>query len=126
MSWIDKIEARLKAATPGPLLYRSKSSSFHKKSETHPFGEYCIEIREDDDGRAKISEGDIELVENASADLRKLLARVKELESNLAVAVEALEVISSGCLVPPDGGSPSLDDAITEARAALAKIRGKE
>jgi hypothetical protein len=41
----------------------------------------------------------------------------------LAIAVEALEFISDGCLVPPDGGSPRLTDAIQTACEALAKIR---
>lgn len=33
---------------------------------------------------------------------------------------EALEWIAGGCLVPPDGGSPRLDDAIDVAAEALS------
>lgn len=36
--------------------------------------------------------------------------------------VEALKFIANGCLVPPDGGSPCIDDAIKEARQILKEL----
>lgn len=38
-----------------------------------------------------------------------------------AQLVEALKFIAGGCLVPPDGGSPTLQDAIEAAEKALAQ-----
>lgn len=57
-------------------------------------------------------------------DCQKIEARrksqiIEELERENARLREALEFIRSGCLAPPDGGSPCLDDAISAARAAL-------
>lgn len=53
----------------------------------------------------------------------ELVETIKSLEQKLAIAVDALEFIESGCLVLPDGGSPELADAIISAREALEKIK---
>jgi hypothetical protein len=37
----------------------------------------------------------------------------------------ALAFIANGCLVPPDGGSPKLEDAVTAAKEALTSEAGK-
>lgn len=50
-------------------------------------------------------------------------SEIDKLEKELAVAVESLEFIETGCLVQPDGGSPDLMDAVKQARGALEKIR---
>ncbi len=42
----------------------------------------------------------------------------------LAGVREKLEFIAGGCLVPPDGGSPNLRDAIESAREALEILKG--
>jgi predicted transcriptional regulator len=49
-------------------------------------------------------------------EYKKLFEQAKVENARLR---EALEFIRSGCLAPPDGGSPCLDDAISAARAAL-------
>ncbi len=48
------------------------------------------------------------------------LAGLVELCAEMA---EALEFIASGCLVPPDGGSPKPEDASDTAKDVLAKAR---
>ena len=48
---------------------------------------------------------------------------VASLQKQLAIAVEALDWIGGGCLVPPDGGTPYLEDAVDSAREALEKIQ---
>lgn len=48
------------------------------------------------------------------ADQFKLIELVKEQRASL-------KHIANGCLVPPDGGSPTWQDAIDEARTALQK-----
>lgn len=35
---------------------------------------------------------------------------------------EELKFIANGCLVPPDGGSPTLDDAVRAAKQALTQL----
>lgn len=44
--------------------------------------------------------------------------RLKEENAKLR---KALEFIAGRCLVPPDGGSPKLEDAVEAAKAALKK-----
>lgn len=39
---------------------------------------------------------------------------------------EALEFIKNGCLVPPDGGSPSIDDYMKAAHRALTPPKESE
>lgn len=50
----------------------------------------------------------------------KLFEEFKVLESRIEKLRDALEFIKSGCLVPPDGGSPDLMDAVNSAKEALA------
>lgn len=50
---------------------------------------------------------------------------VLDLIEKLQAAEAALFFISTGCLVPPDGGDPRFEDAITEAKEALRTIRGE-
>jgi len=55
--------------------------------------------------------------DNMDAILAALTA-YKQTEDNKRLR-KALEFIASGCLVPPDGGSPTLEDAVERAQQAL-------
>jgi hypothetical protein len=50
------------------------------------------------------------------------IAGANSIATMLLKLAEALEFIAGGCLVPPDGGSPCLDDAIIAASDELAKF----
>lgn len=47
---------------------------------------------------------------------------IKKLQKQNEIMRKALKFIQSGCLVPPDGGSPDLMDAVKCAEEALNKI----
>ncbi len=69
-------------------------------------------------------------------DLEAKLAELERRNSNQAktmewmmsgemmkVVIDKLEFISSGCLVPPDGGSPDIMDAVNAAKEAMGAIK---
>ena len=47
---------------------------------------------------------------------------VARLLETVRIQAEALEFSKSGCLVPPDGGSPDVQDHINNASEALARV----
>lgn len=57
--------------------------------------------------------------DNCRMNFNALQAAHRERHEELARLREALEWIADGCLVPPDGGSPRLEDAVDAAREAL-------
>lgn len=57
--------------------------------------------------------------EETIRDMQQALEQQKEREGKL---VEALKFISTGCLVPPDGGCPKLEDAVETAEATLKEL----
>lgn len=60
-----------------------------------------------------------EMLMRCAENCGSLRDKVAKLEAANKVLREALDFISKGCLVPPDGGSPYLQDAIEEAQKAL-------
>jgi hypothetical protein len=81
--------------TPGPWLYRGKSDSVHRPSETHPYGETIFRF---DDEESPFDE-----------DLNLILAAPELLE--------ALQDVESLGLLPPS--------LLIKARAAITKATGE-
>jgi hypothetical protein len=134
VSRIDEIRARIEKATPGPLLYRARSGSFHRASDTHPYGEtvICVEYEYDSGVGLNIREGDVALIENAQADQSYLLSLLKECEEALEFYGDHDEWIdfkASG-VSPRTGKTERVDSHFDDdnggarARTLLAKLRG--
>lgn len=64
--------------------------------------------------------GTLRRCETFSDEEMKLRSRIAELEQLIQAKDDELTFINSGCLVPPDGGSPTIQDAIDSAAKALA------
>jgi hypothetical protein len=65
--------------TPGPWLFRGKDSSIRETSPTHPYGGLLAQFAEDDNGAARISEADLDLVLAAPDLLAACEAAAREL-----------------------------------------------
>jgi len=63
------------------------------------------------------------LIGTANGHETVFISEVRVLANALEVAVDALEFMANGCLVPPDGGEPRIEDYYTCASEALQKIK---
>jgi hypothetical protein len=63
-------------------------------------------------------------IASAENDYHKAMAKIKTLSEQNEKLREGLEFIASGCLVPPDGGTPNFEDAIEAARNTLKETEG--
>lgn len=68
-----------------------------------------------------ISANDVHVIEHSA--YQSALDKIASLEKMIELSEKALEFISSGCLVPPDGGSPKFEDAINSANEAREQIK---
>jgi hypothetical protein len=84
--------------TPGPWLFRGKSSTVHAVSETHPFGEQIFGFHDQELDDRTPSDADLALI-LAAPDL---LAALIELEAG-------------------SGASPGANKKFAKARAAISK-----
>lgn len=111
---LDELRELEKAASPGPWrpdVYEASgyTPTFDLNNRRYP-GEFY---------QAK---KDSELIAGARNALPALLDEVELLREREAKMKEALKFVADGCLVPPDGGNPCLEDAIEHARTTLAEL----
>jgi hypothetical protein len=85
------------AATPGKLVFRGKDSTIrHPGEPPYEFGsEVVARFTEDDNGRAEVSDGDLDLWLVAGESVPQLLEHVAALEKELDRYKEALEKIAN-------------------------------
>ena len=114
---IDEINQRASAATDGPcevIRFDSDGGAINYQVETHTGEKHVILGWHSDLDNPKAKK-DAEFDAHSRTDIPRLTKALR-------LAVEELEFIKSGCLVPPDGGQPKLEDAIKTASDALAEI----
>ena len=68
-----------------------------------------------------ITESDEKFIALAPAMAEALLEQHRQLQ----IAREALKHSAAGCLVPPDGGAPNVDDHINNAKQALSEMESE-
>jgi hypothetical protein len=100
--------------TPGPWLFRGKSSSVHEQPENKPgekytYGKQIFRFRDDDDEVAGISDEDLALILAAP---------------DMLAALEAILPMLPQSLTTATGGDPSWTDAIRRVESAIEKARG--
>jgi hypothetical protein len=70
--------------------------------------------------RLKVRKGT--MVEDMASLSGLAVENIPRLTKALRLAVVELDFIKTGCLVPPDGGQPKLEDAVKAADEIIAEI----
>lgn len=113
---IKKYREIAEAATPGPWYLSDDQNSVHQHIYQGEFEEVCNVDSSDLDAYQKNSAF---IATFSPETVLRLLDTIEKYEA-------ALKHIKNGCLVPPDGGQPNLQDAIDTAREALRGGKGDE
>lgn len=79
--------------TPGPWLYRGKSSSVHEASDTHPYGRQIFRFHEGFNGDELPSDGDLAVLLAAP----QLLMALEDAVAVLQPLAEQLPSVKSRC-----------------------------
>lgn len=109
---VAEIRARLKAATPGPWIFRGKDSSIRNPGEPpYPYASGVIaRFYENDDGAAQIGDADLDLILSAPADIEWLLARLERAEAR------EVELLSDGV---------ARENDLSAARAEVERLKAE-
>lgn len=116
---LDAIKSRSEKATSGPWTDMFIGGPFNPRVDIYTVGRegsHHIEVKVKDEfvQSGFYKKGDAKFIAHSRQDIPLLLALVENYR-------EALEFSKSGCLVPPDGGQPTIQDHIDNAAQALKK-----
>jgi hypothetical protein len=116
--------------TKGPWLFRAKSSTVHKASDTHPYGDQIFEFVDGFEDETMPSDADLKLVLAAPElyeALKSATAYIEALESFTGYNLEVLNWHKNGDTAPFDGffDENRGDFDLAKARAALQRAEGE-
>lgn len=126
---LDEIEAREKAATPGPWVVESGKTSHATVSTTHGAVrasglEMTAEVRCDGLGRVDRHDTDAWFIAHARSDVPWLVERVRKLEARTSALLRHLDMENGGLGTTAVESGPWNDRAerlMTELRATIAE-----
>lgn len=96
----------------GNKAYGTREITFILNRHKHPHLTDYMGITDEMGANAK-------LFQASRTAIPALLDRIDELERVMGVMAEKLRFIQNGCLVPPDGGSPRIEDYMQSATESL-------